>query len=169
MVYGTLITPSIYGNSGRIVEDREAWHAAVHGVTKSWTWLSDWTRAIYGNWDNGKNPVWDCSIRPWQPSHRADNQYNSTHVSTSVWGRREGSRIQFFFIYGPPINSRPSQRTGFPSGSGGKDPLAKVGDAEMQVKSLGQEDPLEKKMTTRSSILAWRIPWTEKPGGLWSK
>ena len=37
----------------------------------------------------------------------------------------------------------------------------------MQVRSLGQEDPLEKDMTT-NSILAWRIPWTEEPGGLWS-
>ena len=36
------------------------------------------------------------------------------------------------------------------------------------VRSLGQEDPLEKEMATRSSILAWRIPWTEKPGGLQS-
>ena len=35
---------------------------------------------------------------------------------------------------------------------------------ETQVQSLGQEDPLEKEMATRSSILAWRIPWTEKPG-----
>ena len=35
---------------------------------------------------------------------------------------------------------------------------------ETQVKSLGQEDPLEKGMATNSSILAWRIPWTEKPG-----
>ena len=32
--------------------------------------------------------------------------------------------------------------------------------------SLGHEDPLEKKMATHSSILAWRIPWTEEPGGL---
>ena len=39
---------------------------------------------------------------------------------------------------------------------------------EIQVQSLGQEDPLEKGMATRSSILAWRIPWTEKPGGLQS-
>ena len=39
---------------------------------------------------------------------------------------------------------------------------------EMQVRSLGQEDPLEKGMTTHSSILAWRIPWTEEPGGLQS-
>ena len=36
---------------------------------------------------------------------------------------------------------------------------------ETQVQSLGQEDPLEKEMATRSSILAWRIPWTEEPGG----
>ena len=39
---------------------------------------------------------------------------------------------------------------------------------ESQVQSLGQEDPLEKEMATHSSILAWRIPWTEEPGGLQS-
>ena len=36
---------------------------------------------------------------------------------------------------------------------------------ETQVQSLGREDPLEEKMATHSSILAWRIPWTEEPGG----
>ena len=40
---------------------------------------------------------------------------------------------------------------------------------EMRVQSLGQEDPLEEEMATQSSILAWRIPWTEEPGGLQSK
>ena len=39
---------------------------------------------------------------------------------------------------------------------------------ENWVQSLGQEDPLEKGMATHSSILAWRIPWTEEPGGLQS-
>ena len=39
---------------------------------------------------------------------------------------------------------------------------------EMWFQSLGWEDPLEKKMATHSSIFAWRIPWTEKPGGLQS-
>jgi len=39
---------------------------------------------------------------------------------------------------------------------------------EMQVRSLGQADPLEKEMATHSSILAYRIPWTEEPGGLQS-
>ena len=39
---------------------------------------------------------------------------------------------------------------------------------EMQVQSLGQEDPLEMETAPHSRILAWRIPWTEKPGGLQS-
>ena len=39
---------------------------------------------------------------------------------------------------------------------------------EMRVRSLGQEDPLEKGMATHSSILAWKVPWTEQTGGLWS-
>ena len=39
---------------------------------------------------------------------------------------------------------------------------------ETRVPSLGQEDPLEKEMATPSSTLAWRIPWTEEPGGLQS-
>ena len=37
---------------------------------------------------------------------------------------------------------------------------------ELQVRSLSQEDPLEKGVATHSSILAWRIPWTEEPGSL---
>ena len=39
---------------------------------------------------------------------------------------------------------------------------------EIWVQSLGQEDPLEKKMATHSNILAWEIPWTEEPGELQS-
>ena len=39
---------------------------------------------------------------------------------------------------------------------------------ETRVPSLGQEDPLEKEMATHSSILAWKILWTEEPGGLQS-
>jgi len=38
----------------------------------------------------------------------------------------------------------------------------------MQVRSLGQEDPLEEEMSTHSNILAWRIPWKEEPGRLQS-
>ena len=40
---------------------------------------------------------------------------------------------------------------------------------ETRVRSLGQEDPLEKEMATHSSILAWKSPWPEEPGGLHSQ
>ena len=42
-----------------------------------------------------------------------------------------------------------------------KNPPASAGDMETQVRSLGQEDPLDEEMATSSSILAWEIPWTE--------
>ena len=49
-----------------------------------------------------------------------------------------------------------------------KNPPAVWETQEMQVQSLGREDPLEEEMATHSSILAWKIPWTEAPGGLQS-
>ena len=49
-----------------------------------------------------------------------------------------------------------------------KNPSANVGYAGVVCSILGQEDPLEKGMGTHCSILAWRIPWTEEPGGLQS-
>ena len=48
----------------------------------------------------------------------------------------------------------------------GKEFACNAGDASPQVRSLGQEDPLEKEMATQSSILVWEIPWTREPGGL---
>ena len=47
-------------------------------------------------------------------------------------------------------------------------PPARAGDARASGLIPGWEDPLEKEMTTHSSILAWRIPWMEEPGGLQS-
>ena len=57
---------------------------------------------------------------------------------------------------------------GLPGGAAVKNPPAMQEIQETPVQSLGLENPLEKKMATHSSILAWRIPWTEKPGGLQS-
>ena len=49
-----------------------------------------------------------------------------------------------------------------------KNPPANAGDKDMLVRFLGWEDLLEKGMATHSGILAWKIPWTEEPGGLQS-
>ena len=52
--------------------------------------------------------------------------------------------------------------TVFPGGSNGKASMPKM--RKIQVRSLGRKDPLEKEMTTHSSTLAWKIPWTEERG-----
>ena len=54
---------------------------------------------------------------------------------------------------------------GFPGGSDDKESAC---NAEPWVQSFGWEDPLEKRMATHSSILAWKFPWTEDPGRLYS-
>ena len=60
------------------------------------------------------------------------------------------------------FSTMPAVFLGFPCASDGKEPACKAGD----VLLLGWEDPLEKGMATHSSILAWRTPRTEEPGGL---
>ena len=57
---------------------------------------------------------------------------------------------------------------GFPSDSVVKNSPAMQETQKTWVGSLGQEDPLEEEMATHSSVLAWKIPWTEKPDGLQS-
>ena len=77
--------------------------------------------------------------------------------SKRLWGLEHSPRAEQEFVKDSPA--------GFPGGSLVKN-LPAVQEA--QVRSLGREDPLEKGMATLSSILAWRIPWTEEPGGLQS-
>ena len=60
------------------------------------------------------------------------------------------------------------QKRGFLGGSVVKNLPANTGDIKTLVQSLDQEDSLEEGMVTHSSILAWRIPWTEELGGLYS-
>ena len=55
---------------------------------------------------------------------------------------------------------------GFPGGTVVKNPLPMQEMQEMRVRSLGQEDPLGEGSATHSSILAWKISWTEEPAGL---
>ena len=88
-----------------LVMGREACHAAVRGVAKSRTQLSDWTE-----------------------------------LNLKKAGASQVAQIVKYF---------PEMR-------------------EIWLRSLGQEDPLEKGMATHSSVLAWRIPWTEEPGGIQS-
>ena len=68
-------------------------------------------------------------------------------------------------LWMPPGPLRAS--LGFPSGSAVRRmPAMQEMRQELRVQFLGQEDPLEKEMTTHTSILAWKTPWTEESGGL---
>ena len=80
------------------------------------------------------------------------------HGLYSAWGLKESDMTEQLSLH---IN----RRRGFPIGLVVKNLPAMP---EMQVWSLNQEGPLEKDMATYSSILAWRIPWTEEPGELQS-
>ena len=67
------------------------------------------------------------------------------------------------------FSTRWCHRSGSPGGSDGKEPTCWMQEAsETWVQSLGREDSLEEEMVIYSSIRAWRIPWTEEPGGLQS-
>ena len=54
---------------------------------------------------------------------------------------------------------------GFPGGASGKEPTWPMQETQMQVQYLDWEDPREEDMATHSSILTWRISWTEESGG----
>ena len=70
----------------------------------------------------------------------------------------------------PPLDSvnfiRRGSYEGFPGGAGGKESACYCRRCEMYVWTQGQEDTLEEEMASHSSILAWKIPWTEGPGRL---
>ena len=81
-------------------------------------------------------------------------------------GEGHGNPLQYCCLENPMDRGAWWARAqGFPGGLVVKNPPAMQ---EMQIPSLGQEDPPEKGMATHSSILAWRIPWTEEPGRLQS-
>ena len=73
-----------------------------------------------------------------------------------------------FFIFTTHLLWILDIQLGFSGGTNGKESTCNAGDKEMHVLSLGWEDPLEKEMATCSSILAWKIPWTEEPDRLQS-
>ena len=72
--------------------------------------------------------------------------------------------FQIWFV----LKSKVKQLRDSPAGSVVKNTPAVQETQEMWVRSLGWEAPLEEGMATCSSIFAWRIPWTEEPGGLQS-
>ena len=133
---------------------RGAWKAAVHGVAKSRTLLSDFT-LTFMHWR-----------RKWQPT------------PVFLPGESQGRGAWWAAVYGVAQSRTQLKRLSSSSRSlfqGASQMVLVVNNLAANTKYkrcrfnpwVG-EDPLEENMATHSSVLAWRIPWTEEPGGLHS-
>ena len=87
-------------------------------------------------------PTWQTTVQSFTKSWIQLSDWTFMHASVYIY-------IMIGFLGGSVVKNLPAKQ-------------------ETRVQSLGQEDPLETGMATHSSILAWRIPWTEEPGGLQS-
>ena len=109
-------------------------------------------------WWSSRDMSWGCLLAPQGSLAPCRHLlYSTCHKSLSLFTLQTSLYLSNF--------SPPAPNIGFPVAQMVKNLPAMQ---ETQVPSLGQEGPLEKEMATHSSILAWRIPWTEKPGGLQS-
>ena len=86
--------------------------------------------------------------------------WDSKHLHLILQKRHIAPEVLFIWLY--------SVLGGFPGGASGKEPACQCRRHRDMVQFLGQEDPLEESMATHSSILTWRIPWTEEPSRLQS-
>ena len=95
---------------------------------------------------------------------RPENMMEQIYSSWEIESQNESGKSTSIFnqVQDDPLGVN---LTNFPGGSAVKNPPAMQ---EMWVQSLGQKDPLEKKIVTHSSNFIWEIPWTEDPGGLQS-
>ena len=155
--------------------DRVAWWATVHGVTKSRTQISSWAWApaqVYQSIELSIYQSIHLSIY-WPNNRLTDESPSKYYLNTSLYmwslsiyliylldfhiqlyierAYKEKHRwctdIDTDILVALMVKNIPAMR-------------------ETQVQSLGWKDPLEKGMATHSSILAWRVPRTEEPGGL---
>ena len=144
------------------VKDREAWHAASHGIAKNQTWLSHWTtikrklrRVVFRKF------IGDDWVQSWSGS------LLSVEVHSILLLESTGSSCPFL-KQEMEFWCEKCHRGASLMAHGIKNPPAMQESQEMQIWSLGLEDPLEEEMATHSSSLAWEIPWTEEPGRLHS-
>ena len=153
---GTLLQYSCLENP----MDRGAWWAAVHGVSKSQTRLSDFTFTFYFH-ALEKEMATHSSVLAWRipgtgkpgglpflGSHRVGHDWSDLAAAAAVCFSIGASQVALM-VKNLPAN-------------------VNAGDVRDKVRSLGLEDALEKEMATHSSILAWKIPWTEELGRLQS-
>ena len=113
---------------------------------------------IAGSYDNS------CFLRKLHTVFNSDcTNLHSHQKYTEIFSSPHPSQVLFSCLFDNSHSNRMIL-----GGASDKEPTCQCRRQEMQVQFLDWEDPLEKGMATHSSFLAWRIPWTEKPGELQS-
>ena len=140
--------------NNKILLSHKKWHKIVPFAA---IWM-DLERQVYVTY------LWN--LKKTRITYKTETSHRRRKQSYSTNGEGTGAINQECGVSYCIWNRYTLQYTlGFPDGSAVKNLLV---TQKTQVRSLGQEDPLEKEMATHSSVLAWRIPWTEEPGGLQS-
>ena len=149
--------------------DGGAWLATVHGVTKSWTWLSDFTSRmtlIFQKTQFDKRKITFSNIINLKVFFLIEQYFcdDIVYWFTKYRPATLSCYFQFQDWKGYIIHFSPfyDHMMGFPCGSAGKESAC---NAEELGLIPGLERPLEKGKATHSSILAWRIPWTVQSMG----
>ena len=141
--------------------DREAWRAAIHGVAKSWTWLSDWTEL---NWRSTWLLIPRClAVDEWSHHHDYLGHEDLFLFSSSVWLhfhfslmhlRWNDNSLQCSYLENPR------------DGGAWWAAVYRIAQSRTQLSDFTfafHFHALEKEMATQSSIFAWRIPETVGP------
>ena len=133
---------------------REKWKGA-QGSQKKW----EESRTEERNDISGQRNLDEVVKAPWLASKRGDVDYRvkgDIDCLPRLFGGIGGASLVAQMVKNLPSMWKPWVG------------VCRIKESNPQCLIPGQEDPLEKGMATHSSILAWEIPWTEKPGGLWS-
>ena len=133
------------------------------GRVGGWELCGSWEKGLRGLVWLGPVSTGACLAQP-HPGPLVEVPPTFLAASVSVWPSLD-EMLQLVWLIGPALYILAYVLVGFPGDSVVKNLPAMW---ETWVRSLSWEDPLEKGMATYSSIFAWRIPWTEKPGGLQS-
>ena len=162
--------------------DGGAWWAAVHGVARSRSRLSDFTFTFHFH-ALGREMAAHSSVLAWRipgtgepgglpslGSHRVGHDWSDAAAACTIsFDLKIAPQAQylFFFLFRSVFSDQKKKKKEFFLRYNWHLILCrfKVYNVMMDI-SLGRQDPLEKEMTTHSGMLAWRVPWTEKPGGL---
>ena len=161
------------------VFNKSEWRKESESDSCSALYCSLRPHGLYITWNSSGQNTWvafsfsrvSSQPRDWtQVFHIADGFFTSwatreaQEYSSQPWNQSRVSWIAGRFFTNWAI--RKALMKGFLSGANGREPACQWRRHEMSVRSLCWEDHLEEAMATHSSILAWRIPWTEEPDGL---